>query len=59
MFTWVSQHGRYEDKFGKESRIQLNDAFATLDDIQPFVILEREEKDEVERKLMTSIDQSR
>lgn len=45
--------GRYEAKFGKESRIQLNDAFATLDDIQPFVILEREEKDEVERKLMT------
>ncbi len=44
---------RYEGKFGKESRIQLNDAFATLDDIQPFVIQEREEKDEVERKLMT------
>lgn len=44
---------RYESKFGKESRIQLNDAFATLDDIQPFVIQEREEKDEVERKLMT------
>ena len=44
---------KYEDKFGKESRIQLNDAFASLDDVQPFVIQEREEKDEVERKLMT------
>ena len=44
---------KYEDKIGKESRIQLNDAFATLDDVQPFVNQEREEKDEVERKLMT------
>jgi biopolymer transport protein ExbD len=44
---------KYADKFGKESRIQLNDAFASIDDVQPFVIQEREAKDEVERKLMT------
>jgi biopolymer transport protein ExbD len=44
---------RYQAKFGKESRIQLNDAFASLDDVQPFVIQEREMKDEVEKKLMT------
>ena len=43
----------YEDKFGRESRIQLNDAFASLEDVQPFVIQERDTKDEVERKLMT------
>ena len=45
---------RYQDAgFGKEARIQLNDKFASLDDVQPFVIQEREAKDEVERKLMT------
>lgn len=44
---------RFEAQFGKESRIQLNDAFASVDDIQPFVIQEREAKDEVERKIMT------
>jgi biopolymer transport protein ExbD len=44
---------RYESKFGKESRIQLNDSFATLDDIQPYVIQQRDKKDEVEQKLMT------
>jgi len=43
----------YEAKYGKESRIQLNDALASLDDVQPFVIQERDAKDEVERKLMT------
>lgn len=45
--------GKYQAKFGKESRIQLNDAFATLDDVQPFVIQEREAKDEAERNAMT------
>ncbi len=43
----------YEAKFGKEPRIQLNDALANLEDVQPFVIQEREAKDEVERRLMT------
>lgn len=43
----------YQARFGKESRIQLNDAFASIDDVQPFVIQEREKKDEVEQKLMT------
>ncbi len=42
--------------YGTESRIQLNDAFATVGDIQDFIIRERESKDEAERKfLVTSI----
>lgn len=45
--------GKYAAKFGKESRLQLNDAFASIDDVQSFVIQEREAKDEVERRLMT------
>lgn len=43
----------YQSKFGKAPRIQLNDAFASLDDVQPFVIQEREAKSEEERPLMT------
>mgnify|MGYP000896082878 CR=1 FL=1 len=53
-YVYVGQPTKaYEDKFGRESRIQLNDAFASLEDVQPFVIQERDTKDEVERKLMT------
>ena len=43
----------YQNKFGKAPRIQLNDSFASLDDVQPFVIQEREAKSEEERPLMT------
>ena len=44
---------RYQEKFGRSPRIQLNDAFASLDDIQPFVIQEREQKSEEDAKMMT------
>ena len=47
------QDPKYQDKFGKTPRIQLNDAFASLDDMQPFVIQERETKTEEERPMMT------
>jgi len=43
----------YQEKFGSSPRIQLNDAFASLDDIQPFVIQEREQKSEEDAKMMT------
>ncbi len=39
--------------FGTASRIQLNDAFASLDDIPLFVEMEKEERDEVERNKIT------
>jgi biopolymer transport protein ExbD len=44
---------KYQSKFGKAPRVQLNDSFASLDDIQPFVIQEREAKSEEERPLLT------
>ena len=42
--------------YGTESRIQLNDAFATADEIPDFIIAERDSKDENDRQfLVTSI----
>jgi biopolymer transport protein ExbD len=43
----------YVPQVGSEPRIQLNDAFARLGDIQQFVITEREAINEAERPLMT------
>ena len=40
--------------YGTNSRIQLNDAFATVDNIQEFVAKEREERDEADRKFITT-----
>ncbi len=40
--------------YGTESRIQLNDQFATINDIQDFIATEREARDEADRKLMTT-----
>jgi biopolymer transport protein ExbD len=40
--------------YGTESRIQLNDQFATIQDIQAFIATEREARDEVDRKLLTT-----
>ena len=39
--------------FGSEPRIQLNDAFATPEDIRDFVTSEREQMDENDQKQMT------
>lgn len=41
-------------QFGTESRIQLNDRFATVDDIQEFIAKERESHDEADRKFLTT-----
>lgn len=40
--------------FGTESRIQLNDRFATVDEIQNFIIAEREARDEADRGFLTT-----
>lgn len=37
---------RYQSSFGSEARIQLNDNFATVDEIQAFIYAEREAKRE-------------
>lgn len=51
-FIYVGQP--QQAKFGTESRIQLNDSFATIDDIQEFIAREREARDEADRKLLTT-----
>jgi biopolymer transport protein ExbD len=43
----------YQSVVGTEPRIQLNDSFSKLEDIQPFVIQERESINEAERSLLT------
>ena len=44
---------KYQGKFGTEARVQLNDAFAQLSDIQPWVVVEREKINEAEQNQMT------
>lgn len=39
---------------GTGTRIQLNDQYATVSDIQEFITREREQRDEAERKLLTT-----
>ncbi len=39
---------------GTNSRIQLNDSFATVDNIQEFVAKEREDREEADRKYITT-----
>lgn len=43
----------YQEQYGTEPRIQLNDAFAHLNDIDEYITSEREERDENERPFMT------
>ncbi len=40
--------------YGTNSRIQLNDTFANVDDIQEFVAKEREDRDEADKKFITT-----
>lgn len=40
--------------YGTESRIQLNDRFASLSEIQEFVAKERESREEYDRKFITT-----
>lgn len=43
-----------ETKLGTESRIQLDDAFANISNIQEFIAKEREARDEADRSLLTT-----
>ncbi len=43
-----------KSQFGTESRIQLNDAFANLSDIPEFIAAERNDRDEADRKFLTT-----
>ncbi|MCK3685921.1 biopolymer transporter ExbD [Maribellus sp. YY47] len=47
---------QYQKTFGKASRIQLNDQFAEVDEVQDYVIAEREARVEAERNaIITSL----
>lgn len=52
-FIYVGEPTR-SSLYGTESRIQLNDQFATVADIQEFIAREREARDEVDRKFLTT-----
>jgi biopolymer transport protein ExbD len=43
---------QYQSTFGVASRIQLNDQFANVSDIQDYIIAEREARDEAERPML-------
>jgi biopolymer transport protein ExbD len=51
-FIYVGQP--LKGMYGTESRIQLNDQFATVDDIQAFIATEREARDEADRRFLTT-----
>ena len=42
----------YQNTFGKAPRIQLNDQFAGVEDVQDYIIAEREVRDEAEQPFM-------
>tara|TARA_B100001758_G_scaffold247728_1_gene266819 strand:+ start:613 stop:1080 length:468 start_codon:yes stop_codon:yes gene_type:complete len=45
---------RLQSSYGTSARIQLNDAFASVEDIQEFIATEREARDEKEIPYMTA-----
>ena len=51
-FIYVGQP--IKNMYGTESRIQLNDQFATIQDIQAFIATEREARDEADRRFLTT-----
>jgi len=52
-YIYVGEPKRqFQTMFGKAPRIQLNDQWANIGDIQDYVIAEREARDEAEQKFM-------
>ena len=45
---------RMQESYGTAARIQLNDSFASVDDIQEFIASEQEARDEKEIPYMTT-----
>ena len=55
MYIYVGQPtDRYQNQYGKESRIQLNDKFADVSDIKAFLASERASKREELRDYLTT-----
>lgn len=54
-YIYVGEPKRqFQSMFGKAPRIQLNDQWANVGDIQDYVIAEREARDEAEQKFMVT-----
>lgn len=47
-------HPRYQDKYGKAARIQLNDKFAGIDEVAPYILAERAAMRQELQPLMTT-----
>ena len=45
---------RYQDKFGTQARIQLNDKFATVQDVEAFVLAEKASKRQELQNVLTT-----
>jgi biopolymer transport protein ExbD len=45
---------QFQDMYGTEPRIQLNDAFAKVSDIRDYIVTERQQLDESDRPKMTT-----
>jgi hypothetical protein len=45
---------RYQDKFGTQARIQLNDKFATVQDVAAFVLAEKASKRQELQNVLTT-----
>ena len=52
IFVGVPQQS-FQARYGTEPRLQLNDQFATVNDIQSYIVQERESMKENDRPLMT------
>ena len=51
-FIYIGQP--VQSKYGNESRIQLNNSFSSVADIQAFVAAERQSRNEADRKMLTT-----
>ena len=51
-FIYIGQP--MQTKYGTESRIQLNNSFSSVSDIQAFIAAERQSRNENDRKLLTT-----
>ena len=50
----VNLHQRYQDKYGSSARIQLNDKFASVDEVGAFILAERASKRQELQNVLTT-----
>ena len=56
MYIYAGKPSRYQQKYGTEARVQLNDKYANINDIQQFIREEKQSKrEELRDKLTTAL----